>query len=75
MSGRIIYENTGENIYRLYCDLWLKDSVHSNRIEEGISSLAVRKKISKDDAQNDNADAKLVIDIYGTKQIIHLDHQ
>ena len=66
MSGRIIYENTGESIYRVYRDLWLKDNVRSNMIEEGISSLAVRKKISKDDA-------KLVLDIYGTKQRIHLD--
>ena len=67
MSGNVIHENTGESIYRVYRDLWLKDSVCSNMIEEGISSLAVRKKISKDDAQNNDAD------VYGTKQRIHLD--
>ena len=67
MSGRIIYENTGESIYRAYRDLWLKDSVRSNMIEEGIGSLAVRTKISKDDAQNNDADATLALDVYGTK--------
>ena len=72
ISGQIIYENTGESIYKVYQDLWLKDSVRSNMIEDGIGSLAVRKKISKDDAQNDDADAKLAFDVYGTKQRIHL---
>ena len=42
-------------------------------IEDGISSLTTRKNISKDDAQNDDADAKLALDVYGTKQRIHLD--
>ena len=46
----IIYENTGENIFNAYKDLWLKGSVRSNMIEDGIGSLAIRKKISKDDA-------------------------
>ena len=31
------------------------------------------KKISKDDAQNNDADATLALDVYGTKQRIHLD--
>ena len=35
-------------------------------IEDGISSLAIRKKISKDDAQNNDADATLALDVYGT---------
>ena len=63
ISGKIIHENTGESIDRVYRDLWLKDSIRSNMIEEGISSLAVRKKISKDDAQNNDADAKLALDM------------
>ena len=72
MSGQIIYENTGESIYRVYRDLWLKDSIHSSMIHDGISSLAVRKKISKGDAQNNDADATLALDVYGTTQRIHL---
>ena len=70
ISGRVIYENTGESIYRVYHDLWLKDSIHSNMVEDGIASLAVRKKISKDDA---HAYATLAFNIYGTEQRIHLD--
>ena len=73
ISGQIIHENTGERIYRVCQDLWLKGSVRSNMIEDGIVSLTIRKKISKDDAQNDDADAKLAFDVYGTKQRIHLD--
>ena len=41
-------------------------------IEDGIGSLAIRKKISKDDAQNDDAEAKIAFETYGTKQRIHL---
>ena len=66
VSGQIIYENTGESVYRVYQDLRLKDSVRNDMIETGIGSLAVGNKISKDDAQNDDADAKLAIDVYGT---------
>ena len=72
ISGQIIYENTGESIFNVYKDLWLKDSVRSNMIEDGIGTLAIRKKISKDDAQNDDANAKIAYDVYGTKQRIHL---
>ena len=42
-------------------------------VDDGIASLAVRKKISKDDAQNDDAYATLAFNIYGTEQRIHLD--
>ena len=41
-------------------------------IEDGIGTLAIRKKISKHDAQNDDANAKIANDVYGTKQRIHL---
>ena len=71
-SGQIIYENTGESIFNVYKYLWLKDRVRSNMIEDGIGTLAIRKKISKDDAQNDDANAKIAYDVYGTKQRIHL---
>ena len=73
ISGRIIYENTGESIYRVYRDIWLKDNIRSNMVEDGIASLAVRKKSSKDDAQNGDAYATLAFNIYGTEQRIHLD--
>ena len=72
IHGMIIYENTGENILSAYKDLWLKESVRANMIEDGICSLAIRKKISKDDAQNDDAEAKLAFETYGTKQRIQL---
>ena len=34
VSGQIIYENMGESIYRVYQDLWLKDSVRNNMIKD-----------------------------------------
>ena len=73
ISGQIIYENTGESIDRVYRDLWLKDSIRSNMIEEEIVSSEIRKKLSKDDASNNDNAAVLAEKIYGTKQRIHLD--
>ena len=72
IAGEVIYDNTGENILSTYKDLWLKENVRSNMIEDGIGSLAIRKRISKDDAQNDDAEAKIAFETYGTKQRIHL---
>ena len=72
VSNEIVYENTGESTFSVYKDLWLDDSVRSDMVEDGIGTLAIRKKISKDDAQNDDADAKIEFDVNGTKQRIHL---
>ena len=72
MSGRIVYENTGERIYRVYHDSMLKDSARSNMIEGGVGSLLIHKKVSKDDASNCDAAATLAFNIYRTKQRIHL---
>ena len=72
VSGEIIYDNTGESIFESYKDLWLNDSVRANTIEDGIGSLAIRKKISKDDVSNSDADAALAFETFGTKQSFHL---
>ena len=32
ISGMIIYENTGESIFNVYKDLWLKDGLRANMI-------------------------------------------
>jgi hypothetical protein len=39
-------------------------------IEDGIASEATRKKISKDDAVNGDADATALFSVFGTKQRI-----
>ena len=69
-----MYENWGESLLGVYEDLWLKDSVRNNMVEDGIASLAVRKKISGDDATNDDQDAATFFKVYGTKQQIKLGH-
>ena len=72
IHGAIAYENTKESIFSTYKDLWLKNSERLNMVEDGIASLAIRKKLSKDDAQNDDAEAKIALETYGTKQRIQL---
>ena len=42
-------------------------------IEDGIGSLGICKKLSKDDASNNDNAAVLAGKIYGTKQSNHLD--
>ena len=41
-------------------------------VEDGIASEATRKKISKDDAANDDADAAALFEVFGTKQRIRI---
>ena len=41
-------------------------------VEDGIAREATRKKISKDDAVNDDADATALFSVFGTKQRIRI---
>ena len=41
LSGKTVYDNTGESLLATYKDLWLKESVRNNMVENGIASLAV----------------------------------
>ena len=71
LSGENVYENLGESLLGAYEDLWLKDSVRGN-MHDGIASEAVRKKISGDDATNDDKEAITFLGVYGTKQQMKL---
>ena len=72
VSEKITYNDMGESIFVCYKYLWLKDSVRPNMIEDGIGSLAIIKKISKDDASNSSADTALAFETFGTKHRINL---
>jgi hypothetical protein len=41
-------------------------------VEDGIASEATRKKISKDDAANDDADATALFEVFETKRRIRI---
>ena len=55
-----------------YKDLWLHRKQRDDMVEDGIASGATRKKISKDDAANDDADAAALSEVFGTKQRIRI---
>ena len=69
-----MYDNTGESLIATYKDLWQKPTVRSNIVEDRNGSLAIRKKISGDDAQNDDQAAATFYDLLGTKQRMSLGH-
>ena len=74
LSGEFVYDNIGESLLSTYEDLWINDSVRDNMVEDGIAALVVRKKISRDDATNDDQDAAAFFQVYGMKQRMQLSH-
>jgi hypothetical protein len=69
LAGEKVYDNSGESLLEVYKDLWLHNKQRDDMVEDGIASEATRKKISKDDAVNDDADAT---GVFGTKQKIRI---
>jgi hypothetical protein len=53
-----------------YKDLWLHWKQRDDKVGDGIASEATRKKISKYDAANDDADVAALSEVFGTKQRI-----
>ncbi|CAB4026748.1 Hypothetical predicted protein [Paramuricea clavata] len=72
LSGEKICDNSWENILEVYRDLWLHKKQRDDMVEDGIASDAMRKKVSKDDVTNDDADATALFGIFGTKQRIKI---
>jgi hypothetical protein len=72
LAGEKLYDNDGESLLEVYKDLWLHKKQRDDMVEDGIATEATRKKISKDDAANDDADATTLFGIFGTKQRIRL---
>ena len=72
LAGEKVYDNSGENLLEVYKDLWLHNKQRDDMVEDGIASEAIRKKISKDDAANDDADATALFGVFETKQRIRI---
>ena len=72
LAGEKVYDNSGESLLEVYKDLWLHNKQRDDMVEDGIASEAIRKKISKDDAANDDADATALFGVFGTKQRIRI---
>jgi hypothetical protein len=72
LAGEKVYDNSGESLLEVYKDLWLHKKQRDDMVEDGIASEATRKKISKDDAANDDADAAALFEVFGTKQRIRI---
>ena len=72
LAGEKVYDNSGESLLEVYRDLWLHRKQRDDMVEDGIATEATRKKISKDDAANDDADATALFSVFGTKQIIRI---
>ena len=68
LAGEKVYDNNGESLLEVYKDLWLHNKQRDDMVEDGIASEATRKKISKDAAANDDADATALFGVFGTKQ-------
>ena len=72
LAGEKVYDNSGESLLEVYKDLWLHNKQRDDMVEDGIASEATRKKISKDDAANDDAEATALFGVFGTKQKIRI---
>ena len=72
LAGEKVYDNSGEGLLEVYKDLWLHRKQRDDMMEDGIASEARRKKISKDDAANDDADATTLFEVFRTKQRIRI---
>jgi hypothetical protein len=72
LAGEKVYDNNGESLLEVYKDLWLHNKQRDDMAEDGIASEATRKKISKDDAANDDMDAAALFGVFGTKQRIRI---
>ncbi|CAB4018046.1 Hypothetical predicted protein [Paramuricea clavata] len=72
LAGKKVYDNSGESLLEVYKDLWLHKKQRDDMMEDGIASEATRKKISKDDAGNDDVDATALFEVFGTKQRIRI---
>ena len=72
LAGEKVYDNSGESLLEVYKDLWLHNKQRDDMVEDGNASEATRKKISKDDAANDDADATALFSVFGTKQRIRI---
>ncbi|CAB4025257.1 Hypothetical predicted protein [Paramuricea clavata] len=68
LAGEKVYDNSGESLLEIYKDLWMDEKQRADMIQDGIAAEAVRKKISKDDEANVDADATALFGIFGTKQ-------
>ncbi|CAB4026871.1 Hypothetical predicted protein [Paramuricea clavata] len=72
LAGEKVYDNGGESLMEVYKDLWMDEKQRADKIADGIATEAVRKKISKDDEANADADAVALFGIFGTKQCIKI---
>jgi hypothetical protein len=72
LAGEKVYDNSGESLLEVYKDLWLHNKQRDDMVKDGIASEATRKKISKDDAANDDAEATALFGVFGTKQKIRI---
>jgi hypothetical protein len=72
LVGEKVYDNSGESLLEVDKDLWLHRKQRDDMVEDGIASEVTRKKISKDDAVNDDADAAALFEVFGTKQRIRI---
>ncbi|CAB4029204.1 Hypothetical predicted protein [Paramuricea clavata] len=68
LAGEKVYDNSGKSLLEIYKDLWMDEKQRADMIQDGITTEAVRKKISKDDEANADADATALFGIFGTKQ-------
>jgi hypothetical protein len=71
-TGEKVYDNSVESLLEVYKDLWLHNKQRDDMVEDGIASEATRKKISKDDAANDDAEATALFGVFGTRQKIRI---
>jgi hypothetical protein len=72
LAAEKVYDNSGESLLEVYKDLWLHKKQRDDMVEDGIASEATKKKISKDDAANDDVDAAALFEVFGTKQRIRI---
>ena len=60
LAGETVYDNSGENIYEVYKDLWKTNPQRLDMVEYGIAGENLRKLISKDDSGAESRNAQKV---------------
>ena len=78
LAGETVYDNSVENIYEVYKDLWKTNSQRLDMVEYGIAGEDLRKLISKDDSgaktgTTQKVSDALILSIYEHKKKICFD--
>ena len=73
VGGEVAYDNTSENLYSVYKDLWLTDKDRGNMVDLGVMNEDTRKLMSEDDSasKSEKKDAMIAKVFDGRVRIKH----